>query len=341
MRALFSPFAALVTAAAFALASCGEGDAANAAPQAPLVEVVAVASSDAPGAIRASGLVGYKIETELSFNAPGVIEALTVDEGDTVRRGQRLATLRRTSVGANPNESALAQETAERNLRRTQALFDQGFATQAALDDARLAVERSRDSSRIDAPTSGIILRRSAEPAQTVGAGQSVLTLGDVASGVVVRAALASNAAARVRVGDAAQIRISGESAPREGRVARVSAKSDDATGAFEAEIRVADARGLRSGLVADVTIAAQAGVAEAAAIVVPTLSLIDARADQGVVFVVDEGGVARRRSVETGGVTRDGVLVLAGLNAGERVVATGVAYVRDGAPVRIAAAPQ
>lgn len=69
-----------------------------------------------------------------------------------------------------------------------------------------------------------------------------------------------------------------------------------------------------------------------------PTLALLDARADQGVVFVVDTNNVARRRPVRTSGVTQDGVLVVEGLTPGDRIVSAGAAYVTDGASVRIAA---
>jgi len=81
------------------------------------------------------------------------------------------------------------------------------------------------------------------------------------------------------------------------------------------------------------------AGPATENAIIVPALALLDARADQGTVFVIDAEGVARRRSVRTAGVTQNGVLIVEGLNPGERVVSAGAAYVRDGEPVRIAAA--
>jgi membrane fusion protein (multidrug efflux system) len=67
-------------------------------------------------------------------------------------------------------------------------------------------------------------------------------------------------------------------------------------------------------------------------------LALLDARADQGVVYVVDDAGVARRRTVTTAGVDGENAIVLSGLKAGERVVAAGAAYVRDGEPVTIAA---
>jgi RND family efflux transporter MFP subunit len=328
-------FAAVLMSAA--LSACG-GDASEAgrAPEGPVVQVVAIAASGA-GGVRASGLVGYRREPPLSFTSPGVIGAIYVDAGDSVRRGQRLATLRRISVGANAGEAELAQQNAERDLARAQALFDEGFVSQARLEDARLAVERARGASVLVAPSDGIILRRAAEPSQTVAAGQAILVLGETASRLVVRAPTSSSQAARVRVGDAATLTVSELGQQLTGRVTRVGAQGDQATGAFEIEIEIVNPQGLRSGMVAAVEIAAAADPSAETALLAPTLSLLDARADQGVVFVVDAQNIARRRSVRTAGVTQDGVLVVEGLQPGERIVSAGAAYVRDGEPVRIA----
>lgn len=321
-----------------ALVACGQGETRESAPPGPIVEIVEVAPAQGAGTVRASGLVGYKIETPLSFSAPGVIGAILVDEGDQVRRGQRLATLRRTGAAGDTNEAALARATAERDLQRTETLFERGFASQAALDDARLAARRASDFSSISAPAGGVILRRLAEPAQTVGAATPVLMLGDASSGIVVRASVSSAAAARIDVGDAVRI-TGGEAGAFQGEVTRVSAKSNDLTGAFEVEVRVPQAGALRSGMVAEVEIAADASASESAALIAPALSLLDARADQGVVYVVDAQMVARRRAVRTAGLLEDGVLIVEGLAPGERIVAAGAAYVRDGQPVRAAPA--
>ena len=70
---------------------------------------------------------------------------------------------------------------------------------------------------------------------------------------------------------------------------------------------------------------------------VIPAIALIDARADQGVVFVIDKDGKARRRAVETGGVSDRGVSILKGLAAGDRVITRGASMVRDGDAVRVA----
>lgn len=330
-----SSFAAL---AVLAVAACNaETGAANQAVQGAVVQIVEVQPQLAAGAVRASGMVGYKREPQLAFAAPGVVADIAVDAGDVVRRGQRLATLRRTSVGSNADEAALASANADRDLQRTQDLFERGFVSQARLDDARLAAERARASSVLTAPANGVILRRSAEVSQTVAAGAPVFVFGDTASGLVVRAPVASIDAARIQVGDAASVRIAG-AATHQGRVTRVGAKGNDGTGAFEVEIEIANPGALRSGTVAEVEVASSGAASAAPTITVPTLSLLDARADQGVVFVVDAEGIAHRRAVRTAGVTQDGVLVVEGLGAGDRVIAAGAAYVRDGESVRIAA---
>lgn len=315
---------------------CSRADSAISTPleSRPLVEVVTAESAARPNTLRASGLVGYKRETELSFDAPGVIESLRVDTGDAVRAGDVLGTLRRTTVGSNATEAALARETARRLLDRTRTLHARGFASAAALEDAELAVERANEATLLVAPAEGVVLRRLAEPAQISAAGAPVLLLGESGSGVVVRAAVGGLAAARLAVGNAAEVSVAGLDAVA-GRVTRIAAKGDEVTGAFEVEVLLVEAaEAFRSGQVAVVQLSTTDDAPRV--LRVPTLSLLDARADQGVVFVVDEESVARRRPVRTAGIDADGVLVVAGLAPGERVVAAGVAYVRDGEPVQI-----
>lgn len=328
-------FQSILGAYALLIAACSGGDPEIAAPaEGPLVEVVQVTPGAAAGAVRVSGLVGYRREPVLAFTAAGIVGSIEADAGDVVRRGQRLATLRRTGAGANVDEAALARANAERDLARTQDLYERGFVSEARLEDARLALARARDSSVLTAPSDGVILRRAAEPAQTLAAGTPVLVLGETGSGIVVRAPVASADAARIRVGDAARIEVNG--AERTGRVTRVGAKGDAATGAFEVEVEIIAPETLRSGMVAEVEIAAAPGENRQSVIIVPTLALLDARADQGIVYVVDGSNIARRRAVRTAGVTQAGVVVVEGLAAGDRIIAAGAAYVRDGEAVRI-----
>lgn len=323
---------------AFLVAACS-GQAEVAAPEAAptpaiAVEVLTVSSGSAAGEIRASGLVAYKRETALSFGAPGEIEVLNADVGDQVKAGQRLATLRRTTTGADAAEAALARQTAEQNFARIEKLHAAGAASQVELDNARLAMERARERVGIIAPASGVILQRNAEPGQIVSAGQGVLILGEASSGIIVEASMTAGEVAQLKVGDAASVHLRGQVLA--GRVARIAAKGTQ-SGVFAVEVQVEKPEGLRSGEVAEVAIAGKAGIG-AAEYLVPAIALIDARADQGMVFVVDGKDKARRRPVETGGVSDRGVTILSGLSDGDRVITRGASMVRDGDAVSVAA---
>lgn len=341
--------APIIAAAALALSACdavtggetpqpGEAEAAEspAETEPVAVQVFTIEAASDAGAVRASGLVAHKRESALSFGAPGELEDVRVDLGDTVRAGQTLAVLRRTSVGADEAEAEIAAQTAEQNYERVSRLHESGAVSDVELENARLAVERTRTRVVITAPTSGVILRRSAERGQVVNPGEPVLWLGEARAGVIVRASVTASEAATLTVGAAANIDIR-ERPPLIGRVARISPVSAGAAGVFEVEVAIEDPDGVRNGEVAEVTIEADAQEGRTASYRVPALSLIDARADQGVVYVIDEQGLARRRAVETGGVDGAGVVILSGLGPGDRVVSRGAALIRDGDPVVIA----
>jgi RND family efflux transporter MFP subunit len=322
----------------FLVVACsGEAEVAEqSAPPVIAVEVLNVASAGAAGEIQASGLVSYKRETLLSFGAPGEIESLSVDVGDRVAAGQVLASLRKTTSGADAEETALARRTAEQNFERVQRLHAGGAASQAELDAARLALERARERVSITAPASGVILRRDAEPGQMVSAGQAVLALGEARTGLIVEASMTASEVAQLKAGDAATVNIRGRD-PLVGKVARIAEKGTQ-SGVFTVEVQLESPVGLRSGEVAQVSVAAKAAEAlSAPEYLVPAISLIDARADQGVVFVVDGEGRARRRPVETGGVSDRGVTILKGLQDGDRVITRGASMVRDGDIVNVA----
>ena len=341
MQERLSAFRWIGPAAALLMLAACQGEAeeptAAAAPVIPFVETLKVVSGSASGAIRARGLVTYKRETALSFGAPGEIETLSVDAGDKVYAGQQLATLRRTTGGADESETALARKMAEQNFERITRLHASGAASQVDLDNATLALERARSSIAITSPASGVVLRRMAERGQVVAAGTPVLSIGEQRSGVIVRASVSSSEIARIREGDIVEVNIR-ERGVLSGKVARIAAKSSEGTGGFEIEVQIDAPGDLRSGEVAEVMIRSKSPVEEKASFVIPALALTDARADQGVVYVMDDKGLARRRAVFTGGVTDEGVVILDGLAEGDAVITRGASMVRDGDKVRVAA---
>lgn len=344
---------ALMFALALSLAGCSRQE--HAAPpavaadvepvQAATVESAAVASQ-----VRAVGVLAPRDEVRLAFKVGGVIDAIAVDAGDSVRKGQLLAVLKRQEIDAAVAQAAEAAEKARRDLERARRLRADEVATEEQVQDLTTAYKVAQSNletarfnarfARIEAPADGLVLQRLAEQDELVQGGQPVLVVGATSSGWVVRVALADRDIVRVTNGAAAEVRF--DAFPGQafaGKVTRVAAAADPATGTFEVEIEVAPegARFVR-GLVAKVSLGLeQPAGAAAQGTVIPLTALVEADGAAGTVYVLDAAGrAARRRQVSVGAIVGDRVVVHAGLEPGQRVITEGAAWLSDGHAVRV-----
>ena len=298
---------------------------------------------------RAVGMLAPREEVQLAFKVGGIVEAVHVDAGDVVRKGQLLAELKRTEVDAAVAQAAEAVDKARRDLERAQRLRADEVATEEQVENlatahnvARAGLQTARFNAqfaRIEAPADGVVFERMVERGETVQAGQPVVVLGATGSGWVVRTALADRDAVRVEPGAAAEVTFDahpGRVFP--GKVTRIGAAADRLTGTFEIEIEVApDGARFVRGLVAKVVLPlAEAQAVAADATVVPISALVEANGPSAVVYVIDrERNVARRKDVQIGSILGEQVVVTAGLSVGEPVVTDGAAWLTDGRSVR------
>lgn len=334
-----------------ALSACGGNEPAKPPAEAPLRVAVAVVGQQAAAPfIEAAGTAALRKEIPLGFTSPGRIARVLVQEGDRVRRGQVLAVLDTTTVQASLEAAAAERDRAAAELTRIRKLYAEGWVTRSRLESAEanarsaaanLSARRfSLDTARVVAPSDGIVLARGAEPGQIVDAGMQIVTLGDNASGFVLRVLLADRDAVRVRAGIPAEVRIDAlPGVVLAGSVIEVGGRSDRGSGAFTAEVALPPDPRLRSGLVGTARIAAPA-LEGSTRLVVPPTSIFAARADEGFVFVVDSGQRVRARRIALGPLTSDGAEVLSGLKSGETIVTSSLDRLREGAridPVRAA----
>ena len=329
----------LVGAAVIGLSACGETEASSVTTleDAPpvVVDFIQITSvEDAPG-IRVSGRTAYKREASLGFGSPGEILSIQVDEGDQVRQGQLLATLRRLNVGADVAESELTRKTAQSNYDRLKQLHESGAVSDSTLEEAQLRLERTRQTLQLTAPRNGVVLKRAVERGQIVSSGSPVVIVGEAQGGLIARASLNANQVARIAVGDDVGILVR-ERGEYIGHVSRISPTSS-AIGLFPVEFNFSDDVKLRSGEVAEITIRGQ-GTDEKpiARYVIPAIALVDARADQGVIYIATDDGHAERVPVRTGGLGSDGVVILSGIEPGDRVITRGASLLRDGQAIRL-----
>lgn len=301
--------------------------------------------------VTAIGSVAARRELSLGFTTAGQIKTLMVNEGDQVRKGQLLAALDAEQVGSALSAALAEEQRAEAEYLRNSRLSSAGWVTQsrldgvkAALDAARAAVRARRfaaETARITAPNDGIILARLAEPNEVVAAGMPVVILGDRAGGFVLRVSLADRDVAKIALGAVAKVRLEALNLALTGRVIEIAGRADQATGAFQVEISLPSAAGLRSGLIGRAEIQVQPDRASPRPLQIPPAALYAARAGEGFVYVIDNSNRAWLRKVILGETTDAGASVLAGIRPGERIAVSALDRLRDGAAVVAEASDQ
>jgi RND family efflux transporter MFP subunit len=328
------------------LSACRGGGAQEIPQEGPRqVRSAAVESAAVSPPIVAAGTMGPKEEVNLAFKVGGVIESVRVDAGQAVPAGATLATLDLREIDAAVTRAESAAEKAERDLARARRLYGDSVVTLVQLQDAETAARVARadlDAARfnrrhavITAPAAGVILRRSAEPGETVAPGTPIVVLGSRARGVVMRMGLTDRDVLRVQRGDRATIRfdaLPGRSF--EGRVSEIAGSADAGTGTWAVEVSVAGVPEIAAGLVGQVQVQPAAGTRVS---LIPIEALLEADGAAATVFVLSaDGRRVQRRRITVAWLEDDRVIVAGGLEGVTSVVTDGAAWLNDGDIVQV-----
>lgn len=346
MNTMRTAYAALLIAAAFA-AGCG-GVAAKEQGGEVAVQLVAPLDTVIARPVVGSGALASKEETPLSFTIGGVV-GFMVEEGARVAAGTRLATLEGAEVEASVAKTEAAAAKADRDLARAKALFADSVVSKQLYDDAEtgarvaandLRIARfHRTHAQVVAPVAGVVLRRLAEPGQTVSAGASVILFGAAGKGAVVHLGVPDRDFVRLAVGDAAVLTF--DTHPGQAfaaHVARLGAAAAPGAGTYDVELHPDTPLpvdfGPTSGLVADVRITP---AQRAHVLLLPIEVLLEGDGDKGFVWALDAHEHPQRREVQVAFVDGDRVAIASGLEGATRVVAGGSAFLTSTTRVRVA----
>lgn len=322
-----------------ALGGCSAAPKAEAPAAPPQVRIVQVGATTAPDRVEGVGTIALQRETSLGFTSAGRIVRLSVNEGDSVRRGQLLAALDTTTTGADLSAARAERDRAAAEYARSSKLLADGWVTRPRVESAKAALQAAEarvraagfqtNNAAIVAPGPGTILARLAEPGQVVAAGTPVLVLGERASGYVLRLPLADRDAARLRVGAPATVRLASVDSELTGQVREIGGRADRATGTFSVEIALPDDPRLRSGQIGNASIVANG--ASAQLLSVPPAAVFAPRAGEAFVYVVDRVTkrvkLRRVRIADTGDAA---IRVTSGLAAGEWVATSRIDRLAD-----------
>jgi RND family efflux transporter MFP subunit len=303
----------------------------------PAVTVTAATRGEAVDVVYATGVVEYVRQARIAPIVTAPIQRVVVEEGGQVRAGQLLAQLE-----DGPQRGTVAQLeaqalTARLAADRVERLYDRGFASRAAWDEARgqrdAAVGAARSARArladyaITAPFAGTVLRRDAEPGNLATPGSVLFVVADESS-IRVTADLDERDIARVAEGQDALIRA--DAFPGQtfaARVTEVTPQGEAATRVFRTRLGLDSGAPLRAGMTVEANIIA---ARRADAVLAPAAAL-----RQDAVFVVEDGR-ARRRPIVRGATGADRVEIRDGVREGELVIVNPPDALNDGQRVRV-----
>jgi RND family efflux transporter MFP subunit len=303
-----------------------------------------------------TGIVAARVQSDLGFRVPGKVLERLVDTGQTVTRGQPLMRIDPTDLklATRAHEEAVAaaaaraRQTAEdearyRDLVSTGAVSASAYdRVKAAADSARAELNGAKAQADVAsnetgyavllADADGVVVQTLGEPGQVVGAGQ-----------VVVRVARAGRREAvielpetlRPPIGSTGRAALYGSGLTGPAKLRQLSDAANPHTRTFEAryvlEGRLADAP-----LGSTISIQIENGQT-APALQVPIGAIFDPGKGPGVWLVEGETPRVTWRAVQVAALGDEAASVIAGLKAGDRVVALGAHLLREGQPVRLA----
>ncbi len=295
--------------------------------------------------VRASGILVSESQIKLSFKTGGIIEKLSVREGERVRQGQALASLKLDEIRALTGQAKNGHEKAVRDFERARNLYRDSVATLEQIQDAQTALNVAKANldiaefnlghSQIAAPSNGRILRRLAEANELIGPGYPVFLFGTDGSPWIVKVGVIDRDVVRLTIGDSASVSLDAFPNRRFSALVRtIAGAPDPMNGLFEIELNVwMGTQAFTNGLMADAEIFPSQ---KRPYRVIPFDALADVRGVQGTVYTVNEKLIARKTPITIGFIVGDRVAVEKGLEATDRVVTDGSSYLDDGIPVKV-----
>jgi RND family efflux transporter MFP subunit len=341
------------------VAGCGGERSAAAGPparQPVTVEIVELSPKPVEQYTDYVATVRSRRASDVRPQVEGIITHIFVRPGQRVAAGVPLVQIDPARQAAAVSSSAAARAAQEAELRlarqeleRQKALFGEGLVSKQALDQAENRVEtadaaleslRAREDEgrvqlryyRVSAPTPGVVGDIPVRVGDRVTTSTSLTTL-DEGAGLEVYIHVPVERAPELQVGQPVRLLDERGGPTAALRLDFISPQVDDQTQAVLVKASVPNGSGLRS----EQFVRARVIWSLDPALTVPALS-VSRVASQYYAYVAEngEGGlVARRRPVRLGALAGNEYVVLEGLEAGERLIVSGIQKINDGAPVK------
>lgn len=352
-------FAGLVAAASLAIfSSCGSKENQATTNAANIKAVTNVAQViEYPAQYSFSGKLEADKQANLSTRMMGQIERVLVTPGQKVKAGDLLVQIRaqdiqakKAQVEASQVEAKTAFESAQKDLKRFEALYANKSASDKEMDDMRTRFEMAKarldavnqmqnevnESFRytsIRAPYNGVITGKFVNDGDMANPGMPLLSIESPGQWKVI-ARIPESDIANLKLNDPVKVQFSSVAGLQIlGTISEINPSSTNTGAQFEAKIALntnpSQNTSLYSGMYA--TVIYENGTQPI--MLIPQNALVKRGQLEGL-YTVSQSGTSLLRWIRTGKAYGDSIEVLSGLNDGEKYILSSESKLYDGAIV-------
>jgi RND family efflux transporter MFP subunit len=311
------------------------------------------------------GVAQAGTESRLSFRVQGTVQRVAVSVGDRVRKGQIIAELDPSDYQLRFQQaraSLLQAEAQARNANaaysRTRSLYENNSASKQDLDAARMAYESANamvqasskqleqaqlqlNYTKITAPTDGAIAQVNCEVNENVQAGMPLFLL-TAGSQLEIRVAIPEVLISQIEQNmEVSAIFDAIPGKELQAIVSEVGIKSTTLATTYPVVLLLKQTDpGIRAGMAASVSFRFESQD-ERMRFIVPSEAVGEDREGR-FVFTVErlpgeEGlGIVRRKPVDVGELTPEGLEIFRGISDGDLVVTAGIRHIVEGKKVKL-----
>lgn len=285
-----------------------------------------------------SGTVEEASGSTLSFPVAGTVQQIRVTAGQRVAKGELIAVLDEATLRSAYEAASALLLQAEDAYQRMKQLHDAGslpeiqwIEVQSKLKQAQSAEAISKKNladGRLYAPFSGVISEKSVEVGHNVMPGQPVVRLVTI-NQVKVSVSVPENEISQINMGGSVNVSVSALNGKTfSGKIVEKGIMAHSLSRSYEVKALIDNRSGeLMPGMIC--TMGIENGETTSAIILPASVIQTD---EQNRTFVwVNEGGKARKKRMQPGTLTRNGIVILSGLSAGDEVIVEGQQKVSEG----------
>jgi len=320
----------------------GPARAQSASEDSVLVEAVPVTVRTLERTIQAVGSLRSKESVIIRPEIPGIVETIEFDEGQIVKKGQLLITIRAGVPAAELYEAKAQLRLSIANEKRARELAKKGSGTVRSLDEAKASKEVNQarvalaeakvEKFRLRAPFDGVLGLRQVSAGDYLIPGQDVVNL-EAIDTLKVDFRIPETYFSLLKVDQRVDIAVDAyKGRSFQGIVYAIDPLIDPEGRSIAVRARIPNPDGvLAPGLFARVNLIVQE---TDGAILIPEQATMP-RGEEQFVFKILDGKVTTIKVVP--GLRREGMVeIVDGLNAGDIVVTAGHLKLQDGTPVRL-----